>query len=447
MSLSRLFGVFTVPAALVLAGCGAGHLFGTASGATDVVQVAASRQLVVGDEPFAVNTAVNVLAQGGNAADAATALFFALSVTYPVAAGPGGGGLCIARDASGALGEFDFLPRAANRGGAYAVPMAVRGFYDLQKRMGSIPWQRTVSPAEAMADAGFPMSQALAARLGGLEGIIRLDAALSAEFLDENGQLKKAGAVLTNPALARALSIIRQDGPDGFAAKTGASLIAYSAAQGGGLGADDFAAARTRAVAPARRALGALTVSYPASGTGAGVFSAAVLSRATTQANAVAAVQQALAGFGAPSIPADFGSTGFAVMDGRGGAVACAVTLNGPFGAGRTAGDTGVVLAAAPAGPAGLASAFLMPLLAQGGDSLFAGAAAGGPNGSAALTAALARMAGGGAMASASDIRTTGAAPKDTINLIACRSICAALPDPGAAGLGAAVHAGPVIAP
>jgi gamma-glutamyltranspeptidase/glutathione hydrolase len=88
-----------------------------------------------------------------------------------------------------------------------------------------------------------------------------------------------------------------------------------------------------------------------------------------------------------------------------------------------------------------------MPLLAQGGDSLFAGAAAGGPNGSAALTAALARMAGGGAMASASDIRTTGAAPKDTINLIACRSICAALPDPGAAGLGAAVHAGPVIAP
>ena len=158
-------------------------------------------------------------------------------------------------------------------------------------------------------------------------------------------------------------------------------------------------------------------------------------------ANAVAAVQQALSGFGVTTIPADFGSTGFAVMDGMGGAVACAVTLNGPFGAGRTATGTGVTLAAAPSGPSGLASAFLLPLLGQGGDgSFFAGASAGGPNGSAAIAAALSRMAGGGAMASANDIRTTGAAPKDTINLIACRDNCAALPDPGGNGLGGAVH-------
>jgi gamma-glutamyltranspeptidase/glutathione hydrolase len=115
--------------------------------------------------------------------------------------------------------------------------------------------------------------------------------------------------------------------------------------------------------------------------------------------------------------------------------------LNGPFGAGRVATGTGVTLAAAPSGPAGLASAFLMPLLAQGGDgALFAGAAAGGPNGSAAIAASLLRMAGGGSLASANDVRTTGAAPKDTINLIACRGACFAIPDPGAAGLGGVAH-------
>ena len=459
MSLLRPFGVFAAPlafslTALALTGCGSNRFFGPASGGSDTVQVASSRQLVVGDEPFAVNAAVSILAQGGNAVDAATALFFALSVTYPVAAGPGGGGLCIARDASGVVGEFDFLPRAANRGGAYAVPMAVRGFYDMQKRMGSMPWQRTVSPAEVLADAGFPMSQALATRLAGTEGVIRLDAALAAEFLDEAGQLKHAGAVLNSPALARTLGVIRQEGADGFAVRIGSSLITYSATQGGTLGADDFAAARTRQVAPARRVIGGLNVSYPATGTGTGAFAAALLARvasstpASASANAVAAVQQALQGFGVAVIPADFGSTGFAVADGMGGAVACAVTMNGPFGAGRTAPGTGITLAAAPAGPAGLASAFLMPLLGQSGDSaLFAGASAGGPNGSAAIAAALARMAGGGALAAASDLRTTGAAPKDTINVIACRSSCAALPDPGGNGLGGVVHADGAPAP
>ncbi len=455
MSHFRLSGFLAMPlTALALAGCSAGQLLGVDALQTDTVRTVTARQLVVGDEPFAVKAAVTMLAQGGNAVDAATVLFFALSVTYPVAAGPGGGGLCIARDTSGVLGEFDFLPRTANRGGAYAVPMAVRGFYDMQKRLGSVPWQRTVSPAEVLADGGFPMSQALAARLAGTENIIRLDASLAAEFLDENGQLKKPGTSVSNPALAHALSVIRQQGADGFASSIGGALIAYSAAQGGGLGPEDFAAARTRAVAPSRRNVGGLAVAYPAVGTGAGAFSAAVLSRAAASnpanaaANALAAVRQALTGFGVATVPADFGSTGFAVADGMGGAVACAVTLNGPFGTGRTATGTGVLLAASPAGPAGLASAFLMPLVALGnGNDLFAGAAAGGPNGSAAIAAALLRMAGGGTLASPADIHTSGAAPRDTINLIACQAACAALPDPGASGLGGVVHQDVAAAP
>jgi gamma-glutamyltranspeptidase/glutathione hydrolase len=192
-------------------------------------------------------------------------------------------------------------------------------------------------------------------------------------------------------------------------------------------------------------------VAYPAGGTGAGAFAGALLSRiggnaANATANALAAVRQALTSFNLASIPADFGSTGFAVLDNQGGAVSCAVTLNGPFGAGRTVTDSGIQLAAAPSGPSGLASAFLMPVVATGGDNTFLGASAGGPNGSAALSAALVRMAGGARLSLPTDMQTTGAAPKDTVNVIACQDACVALPDPGASGLGSAGDR-PVLSP
>ncbi|HJW40200.1 MAG TPA: gamma-glutamyltransferase [Rhizomicrobium sp.] len=413
-----------------------------------------TRALAVGDEPYAVKVGATILSQGGSAADAATAMYFALAVTYPVAAGLGGGGICIVRDArTNRAEEFDFLARDSGGGGAYAVPGNVRGFALMQSVYGALPWQRDVAPGEGYAAAGFPISYALAARIATSVDVIRLDAALASEFLDESGKVKLAGTVVSNPDLAATLAMVRTGGPDAFyGGNLGARILAYSAAQGGAIAAGEFARYPVGRTAPQAIQLGNQTVLLPSARTGAGAFAGALfdtLERAEQtntgandpQAATVVAVKQALVRFGVKDLPQDLGATGFAALDGNGQAVACGVTMNGPFGSGHNAQGTGVTLARAPSsGAAGLAAAFVTPVIAtdSSGTLTLVGAGAGGPNGTAALGYALARLSRGETMLRRSDLRSTGVAPFDTINVIVCQGdACVALPDPGASGLGA----------
>ncbi len=88
-------------------------------------------------------------------------MFFTLTATYPVAAGLGSGGICLVRDVSGQVTEFDFLTKAPKAGGYYALPGAVAGFATMHRLYGALPWQRIVAPGEAFASTGFPISEAL----------------------------------------------------------------------------------------------------------------------------------------------------------------------------------------------------------------------------------------------------------------------------------------------
>jgi gamma-glutamyltranspeptidase/glutathione hydrolase len=283
-----------------------------------------------------------VLTSQGNAVDAVSAMFFTLAATYPVAGGLGGGGICLVRQANGQVTEFDFLTRTPARSGAYAVPGAVRGFADMQRQFGALPWQRVVAPGEAYAATGFPISQALSTRLAAAQNIVRLDASLAAQFLDEAGQPRAVGTEVRNPALGLTLSEIRLNGADGFyKGATGARIEAYSNAQGGAVTLDELAAVNSQQGAPRTRNAGDLTIYQPGARTGAGAFTASLfdnLSRQRGPGELASAVRQSLAAFGVASLPGDFGSTGFAAVDTNGQAAACAVTLNGPFGSGRTAG-------------------------------------------------------------------------------------------------------------
>ncbi|HEX4636157.1 MAG TPA: gamma-glutamyltransferase [Rhizomicrobium sp.] len=405
--------------------------------------------IAVADEPLAARAGAAALSLHGNAVDAVTTMFFTLAATYPVAAGLGGGGICLVSDPNGQVTEFDFLTKAPRRAGAYALPGAVKGFATIHKLYGALPWQRVVGPGEAYAATGFPVSQALAVRLAAAQNIVRLDAALAAEFLDEAGRPRAAGSETKNVPLSETLGQIRQNGADGFyKGAVAAQIVSYSDAQGGAISADELAA--TQAVqGPARsQGTGRFTAWLPGARTGAGAFSASLLNNLSRRGRATdmaAAMQQSLAGFGVASLPGDLGSTGFAAVDANGQAAACAVTLNGPFGSGHTVTGSGIVLGANPSTPSGIASAFLTPVIATAnGRPALAGVGAGGPSGAAAALYAVVEAAGGRPLGKPGDLRGTGRAPYDTVNMISCgEDACVALTDPGAHGAGAVADLGP----
>ncbi|HEY2071336.1 MAG TPA: gamma-glutamyltransferase [Rhizomicrobium sp.] len=411
---------------------------------------------VVGDEPFAVKTGASILVQGGSAADAVTAMFFSLSVTYPVAAGLGGGGMCVVHDkASGRNEVFNFLARDPASSGPFAVPGTVRGFAALQAAYGTLPWQRDVSPGEGYAATGFPISSALAARLATSGDVIRLDAGLAAEFLNESGRLKPSGAIVTNVSLASTLANIRTMGPNGFyRGDTANRIAAYSSAQGGAITVAELDAYPMGRMAPLMIPLGNDVGYLPPDRVGSGAFASALMGKLIDRQGNIVVGDQAAAAtatatkstldqFGISELPRDLGATGFAAIDNSGNAVSCAVTMNGPFGSGHTVPQTGVTLARAPSsGKSGIAAAFLTPAVAtnSSGDVTLAGAGAGGPNGTAAIAYALLKLGRNEDLMQPGAVRSTGIAPYDTVNVIACNgaNVCATIPDSQAHGLGAA---------
>lgn len=350
---------------------------------------------VVADEPTAALIGRNALEKGGNAADAATALYFALSVTYPAAAGLGGGGVCLARAADKPTVEtISFLPRQPISGGPVAVPGNVRGFALLQAKYGSKSWSELISPAERLAATGFPVSRATGRQLtdGGLAFANSAD--LRRLFTADGERGYRELDTFAQVNLATTLAHIRSKGAPGFyTGETARQLIEQARTKGGALSQADLTNYRAD-VAPAQQIqAGDAFVALPAQSLGAGVFSGAlwnaVLGRSDAAGLTDAADKTALS-LGSPnmSLDRDFGTTSFAVVDAKGGAVACSVTLNGAFGSGRAAEAAGVVFASSPAVPRGIASNLLTPVMIINPNNknlYFAGAGGGAPKGAAAI--------------------------------------------------------------
>jgi gamma-glutamyltranspeptidase/glutathione hydrolase len=301
---------------------------------------------VVSDEPRSALIGRDILSAGGNAADAAVAMYFTLAVTYPHAATIGGGGVCVVhrreKDRS-EVSAIDFRPGIIERGGkAVAVPGAVRGFAALHARYGKFKWEELLLPAERMARFGNPVSRAFARELTAIPADVFSDPGMR-ELFTRDGTPLKEGEILREVRLSSTLGRIRLRGGGDFYTGDFSRTLADGLAAMSGV---DVAPADVRDYLPrwidtATARVGLHVLHVPAGPEG--IAAIAAWEKAAS-GSAAARVPQ-----GAPAYP---DSAGFAAVDLSGNGVACVVGANGPFGAARLIGTTGIVAAAPVAGAA-----------------------------------------------------------------------------------------------
>jgi gamma-glutamyltranspeptidase/glutathione hydrolase len=218
---------------------------------------AASRQpvrarhgLVASTDRLASQAGVDVLKRGGNAVDAAIAVAFALTVTYPAAGNIGGGGFMMIRLRDGRTTAIDYremAPAAAHRnvyldergelkkgeGGslvgyrASGVPGTVAGMELALKKYGSgkLTWAQLVEPARRLAAEGFALSYGLARSLRANDKDFAPYPESKKVYLN-NGRFWNEGDIWRQPELAATFARLQRFGPREFYEGRTARLIA-----------------------------------------------------------------------------------------------------------------------------------------------------------------------------------------------------------------------------
>ncbi len=213
--------------------------------------------MVAAQNAIAAKVGADILADGGNAVDAAVGVGFALAVTLPRAGNLGGGGFMLVHDTAGrenvAIDYREMAPRQATRDMfldaegnvdqdrsrfshlSAGVPGTVAGFWLAHQRYGSLPWPQLVEPAIRLARDGFPVSYDLAGLLEFRRERLCRHAAGCAYLYKPDGEPYAPGELLVQADLASTLQLIAEQGPKAFYEGEIAEKIVAEMQRGGGL--------------------------------------------------------------------------------------------------------------------------------------------------------------------------------------------------------------------
>lgn len=216
----------------------------------------AGKEAVASAHPLATEAGRAVLAQGGNAFDAAVAVAAVLAVVEPYSSGLGGGGFWLlhrARDGRTVMVDArERAPLAAREdmyldaGGkpvpgtslkgprAAAIPGTPAALVWVAERYGRLPLSHALEAAIRHAEEGFPVDERFARIAAEKAEWLRADPAAASIFLRDGAALQ-AGERLVQPALAATLKRIARDGHDGFYAGSVAQTLVEAVRAGGGL--------------------------------------------------------------------------------------------------------------------------------------------------------------------------------------------------------------------
>lgn len=247
-------------------------LFPLLAHAADPAPVSSRLGMVVSAQHLASDVGAAILRAGGNAADAAVAVGYALAVTYPQAGNLGGGGFMTLRLANGATTFVDFrekaplaatkkmyqdaaghvIPGLSTEGWlAVGTPGSPAGLEYIRTKYGTMPRARLMAPAIELARNGFILGQGDAGAFQLATPALAKDPAAAAIFL-KNGQPLHQGDRLVQPDLAKSLALISAQGPDKafYHGPIAAAIVAASRQGGGILTEADFARYKVREMAP-----------------------------------------------------------------------------------------------------------------------------------------------------------------------------------------------------
>jgi gamma-glutamyltranspeptidase/glutathione hydrolase len=248
---------------------------------------------------LATDAGFEVLAQGGNAFDAAIAVTAALAVVESSSSGIGGGGFWLlhrasdgrqvmidgretapaAVDAKAYLDAEGKLDRDKSVNGALAggIPGEPAALVHLAKHYGRLPLKRSLAPAIRLARDGFPLEERLRGMLAMRQEVMLRYPSSRAVFFPK-GELLPLGSIIRQPDLARTLEALADEGFDGFyKGRVAKRLVEGVRANGGNWTLDDLANYRIVEREPLRfdhRGVRIVTAAPPSSG---GVLLATIL--------------------------------------------------------------------------------------------------------------------------------------------------------------------------
>ena len=223
--------------------------------------VASLNGIVAAAHPLAAQAGVRLLAEGGNAFDAAAATAAALNVVEPYMSGLGGMGMATGYIAAEKrIRTLDFVTRVPSRfpknrfkeraelaRGAQGAgtPGSLAGWCELVRAYGRKSLAQVFAPAIALARDGFPLVEFNVAEINSVAIEFKSS---RPELLPEwaslyfaSGKDVALGDVLRQPALARTYEAIAAEGPGYLhGGPLGQALVALSQRQGGFLSLADF---------------------------------------------------------------------------------------------------------------------------------------------------------------------------------------------------------------
>ena len=222
--------------------------------------------MVATSQPLAAQAGLGMLAEGGNAADAAIATAAALNVVEPHMTGIGGDAFALthfdgefaALNGSGAapaeadLETYRERTTAETRAGNPAMPadggmpVTVPGALDAWKRLldryGTRSLGEVLQPAIRHARHGFPVTETVASQWQRREDRLQQFSQSAATFLPD-GTPPVVGQRFRNPELAGTLEQIAEEGVDAFyAGELGAAVVDAVRSNGGTLAMTDLEA-------------------------------------------------------------------------------------------------------------------------------------------------------------------------------------------------------------